>query len=680
VKRRVLPASIAALIAVALLGCLDAIAPRSPSAAHAVSLGIVPVFDGRAAEDGIPGDVDLIRIVLHNPPAADTTLDFAIAPGQDSITIKIPIAMTGSVDTVGVTFQAIRSSDGAILYSGTESYPVSVGPPSPPSPLVATYVGPGRNILSISITPSAASLKPGDSLAFSFTALDSSSVKVIGMPALYTSRSLNVVRVNAAGLAKGVGQGSTYVVVTSGARSSIKDSALVTVQNAAPALIALSASTATFNSTVGTSDPAAQTVNVTNSGGGTLGGLAVGAITYGAGGSGWLAASLSGATAPATLTLTAAKGSLAAGTYTATVPVQSASASNSPQSVSVTFQIVAAPTIGLSTGTVTFTDTLLTSDPAAQTVNVTAAGGSLTDLTRGTISYGAVGSGWLTATLSGATAPATLTLTAAKGSLAAGTYTAAVPVQSASAGNSPQSVSVTFQIAPPPAVAISIAQGYLVMLPGDVTTLLVSAKDAVGNAAPTLGLTFSSRAPGVASVGAASGTVSAVATGSAVIRAQVPTATGTTSDSSLVVVPANGAAVIAAIGNGHAFDAARVGDTVKVRVLVDLRAVSGEVLGSYNAQLNWNPAALTYVSSGPVAGGFAAPTKNETQTSSGQLRFSSADPSGSAGPVALIEIRFVGAAAGSSPFTLALTDLSAAKTFTNLLPAAVVVSGSATIH
>ena len=37
-------------------------------------------------------------------------------------------------------------------------------------------------------------------------------------------------------------------------------------------------------------------------------------------------------------------------------------------------------------------------------------------------------------------------------------------------------------------------------------------------------------------------------------------------------------------------------------------------------------------------------------------------------------------AAGNSPLTLSLTDLSTAKTFAQLLPAAAIVSGWATIH
>ena len=96
-----------------------------------------------------------------------------------------------------------------------------------------------------------------------------------------------------------------------------------------------------FSGTTPGTDPAAKNVQVTNSGGGTLTGLAA-AVSYGAGqATGWLAASLNTATAPATLTLQPGLGSLAPGSYNATVSVSSSVAANSPQSISVTLVVTA---------------------------------------------------------------------------------------------------------------------------------------------------------------------------------------------------------------------------------------------------------------------------------------------------------------------------------------------------
>jgi hypothetical protein len=485
VRLKLLVASAAALFSAALLGCLDAIAPGSPRGPSRASLSLAPVFSSAddSEPEGIPSDVDLIRIVLHHPPGPDTTYSFSIEEGQESIRLEIPITLngTGFVDTVGVTFEAVRTSDGVVLYAGTQSIAVSTGPPTAPAPLVAAYVGPGLNIQSIAISPRTVVIKPNTSLSFGYLAVDSSGWTIVGMPVLWASRNAAVVTVNAAGVAKGVALGSTYVVLTSGARKAVKDSALVTVSNTAASTIALSAATAGFVDTLLSSDPSPQTINVTNSGGGVLSGLSVGAIAYGAGATGWLVASLAGTTAPTTLTLQAAKGSLAAGSYTATVPVQAVGASNSPQSLAVTFTIAPAPTLALGPVWTTFRDTLLTGDPAPQTVNVTSAGGAVAGLSLGTIKYDAAGSGWLAASLSTTSTPATLTLSVAKGSLAAGTYTAAVPVQSAAAGNSPQSDTVSFVIAPPPLVTLTGTPGYGVLLAGGTLTYAVTGKDAANN-------------------------------------------------------------------------------------------------------------------------------------------------------------------------------------------------------
>src|SRR6266498_462740 len=102
-------------------------------------------------------------------------------------------------------------------------------------------------------------------------------------------------------------------------------------------LIVLSATSRSFTATQGGASPAAQTVTVSNGGGGTLSGLTA-TVSYTTG-QGWLAASLSSTTAPSTLTLTATTGTLVAGTYTATVAVAAAGAANSPQPVSVTFTL-----------------------------------------------------------------------------------------------------------------------------------------------------------------------------------------------------------------------------------------------------------------------------------------------------------------------------------------------------
>lgn len=113
--------------------------------------------------------------------------------------------------------------------------------------------------------------------------------------------------------------------------------------NFTPAIV-LSTGIAAFSGTSGGANPAAQNIGISNGGTGTLTGITAGAVVYGAGQpTGWLTATVSGATAPTTLTLTPTAGTLLVGTYTASVAVTSTASgvTNSPQTVSASFTVTA---------------------------------------------------------------------------------------------------------------------------------------------------------------------------------------------------------------------------------------------------------------------------------------------------------------------------------------------------
>ncbi|MGH7502669.1 MAG: beta strand repeat-containing protein [Longimicrobiales bacterium] len=245
------------------------------------------------------------------------------------------------------------------------------------------------------------------------------------------------------------------VTVASAAASNSPQSVTVTFTVSAapmPPAIGISPTNAAFNATEGGADPASQTISVSNTGGGSLTALAS-AVTYGPGQpTGWLSAQLGGTTAPTTLILQPATGALTAGTYDANAAVTSSAASNSPQTVTVTFTIAAAPVppaIRLSRVDITFRTTQGGANPGNQTANVTNAGGGTLSGLATAITYGSgQPTGWLTANLSNTTAPATLTLSAQTGSLAAGSYDATLDVSASGASNSPQSISVSFTVDP----------------------------------------------------------------------------------------------------------------------------------------------------------------------------------------------------------------------------------------
>jgi hypothetical protein len=235
-------------------------------------------------------------------------------------------------------------------------------------------------------------------------------------------------------------------------------------------LFGLSQATIGFYAAPGGANPSAQVDSIHNGGVGTLSGLAVGGITYGASQpTGWLSATLSATTAPAALTLTVATGSLVAGTYTAMVWVTASGVANSPQAVGVTFTVTATPPfITLSQATASFSAAPGGGNPGAQVDSIhNGGGGTLTGLAVGGITYGtSQPTGWLSATLSAATAPAELTLTAATGSLVAGTYTATVSVTASGVANNPQAVGVTFTVTTTPLISMSHAAVGFVASPG----------------------------------------------------------------------------------------------------------------------------------------------------------------------------------------------------------------------
>jgi hypothetical protein len=96
-----------------------------------------------------------------------------------------------------------------------------------------------------------------------------------------------------------------------------------------------------FSGTLGGPASAAQSLNISNGGTRPLSGLSI-SVSYQSGQpSGWLSASLSGTTAPATVTFSASAGSLAAGTYNATAAIASTASgvTNSAQTILVTFSV-----------------------------------------------------------------------------------------------------------------------------------------------------------------------------------------------------------------------------------------------------------------------------------------------------------------------------------------------------
>ncbi len=221
-------------------------------------------------------------------------------------------------------------------------------------------------------------------------------------------------------------------------------------------VIALTATSVSLSLARLSKDTVERTVQISNSSGGTLSGLGS-AVAYGSGGgNGWLLASLSSTTQPSTLSLRAVAGTLAEGTYAATVTVSSSRPGVAPRDVAVQLTIGPGPSIALSSASIGFTSFAGGAPPSAQSVTISNAGGAiLSDLAIGTIDWG--GTTWGTATLSGTTAPASLTITpnAGASALAAGSYTAKIPVTSTLPSVAPQLLMATITVGAAPVISLS---------------------------------------------------------------------------------------------------------------------------------------------------------------------------------------------------------------------------------
>ena len=171
-------------------------------------------------------------------------------------------------------------------------------------------------------------------------------------------------------------------------------------------VLALSGTSVVDVKTYPSSHPSTRTVAVTDSDqapgvAGALNDLTASASTW------WMTPSLDTTVAPAVLSVAYSSAtSLLKGAYTGTVQVASSVANNSSQTVDVTLTVY--ETLALSASRVTMTES--NGGTSAATFGVTDSTSGLTGLTLGPVVY-QTPDAWFTASLSGATTPAVVTLT-----------------------------------------------------------------------------------------------------------------------------------------------------------------------------------------------------------------------------------------------------------------------------
>ncbi len=205
-----------------------------------------------------------------------------------------------------------------------------------------------EDIVQIRLSDDSAQVATGRTLQIHAFPIDATGGFLVGQDVTWSSRNASVASVDESGVVTGVALGTTTVLASI---AGFTDSTVVTV--VLPPILVLSDDSVGFSVTAGGSDPAPDTVDVTNGGTAALVGVAVDSVVYGSGATGWLAATLDQTEAPAELALQPMTGAITTtGMYAATVWISATDADQSPATLQVTLDVAAGPaaTMTLSDG------------------------------------------------------------------------------------------------------------------------------------------------------------------------------------------------------------------------------------------------------------------------------------------------------------------------------------------
>jgi len=319
---------------------------------------------------------------------------------------------------------------------------------------------------------------------------------------------------------------------------------------------------------------------------------------------------------------------------------------------SAPFTMTAPPTplINVDNASVIFTATR-GSSPAPKTVNITNVGSLPLVGMSVDVAYDAgQTANWLSATLSSADAPATLTLKVDTTGVIEGTYRAIVHVNAPGAPNAPFSITVTLTITPNYSIGYGTsAEKVRILDAGSSFAPTVSIVDSTGKAVPGISLTYTSRARTVATVGS-DGRITAVAGGDAWIVAS----TQATADSVFVIVPRSATAPI--LRTDVTTFATRLADTLFVNVALDTRT-STVGAASLAVEFSLQSGSLGFLYSVPTT----SPAPVVSISSTGLLRISVGSASGITGSVRVLSLKIIGRSAGAvgwlNLFALDVSDI-----------------------
>ena len=202
--------------------------------------------------------------------------------------------------------------------------------------------------------------------------------------------------------------------------------------------IGASPASLSFTAQTGT-NPAAQTLSISNTGAGTLTWMA-------SSNAAWLTLSPASGSGNGAVTLSVATGTMTPGTYSSAVTLTATGANS--VTIPASFTVTAPPAIGASPATLSFTATQGGANPAPQTLSISNTGGGTLNWTANETTP------WLTLSTTGGTGNGSITLTATTGSLSVGTTSGTV-ILSGGTGATPVTIPITFTIAAAPNITLN---------------------------------------------------------------------------------------------------------------------------------------------------------------------------------------------------------------------------------
>jgi trimeric autotransporter adhesin len=284
-----------------------------------------------------------------------------------------------------------------------------------------------------------------------FTASTTTSWLNLTSGATDTTSTFASFQVNLSNLPNGVYSGTINISAPTAADASLAVPIVLTVSGSSATgvgSLTLSTSSLNFSSSTASTQP----VTVTAPAGVTYNASANGA----ANGVTWLAISPSGSitNTSQTFQVTAAPGSLQAGTYSGTVTFTPNGGISQSVAVNLTVSAGATNTITASPTSLTFAANQGGAAPPTQTVSLTSAAGfsGVSFVPSTTVANGATN--WLSISFSGSTTPATITVSANPTGLVAGTYNGTLVI-APSGGGATLNIPITFTVAGLPTVSAS---------------------------------------------------------------------------------------------------------------------------------------------------------------------------------------------------------------------------------